>query len=96
LESENYNVGSHTRSNYVQINANIGRNYPITQDLILGIGMTFPLLTTYSNSSGLDFGFDLPTSAAIYSESSSLNRMVSYTTKKYKGISLDLSVKYFF
>ena len=96
LESEVFNVGSNTRSNYVQLNANIGRNYPITQDLILGIGMTFPLLTSYSTISGLDFGFDLNSPGTSFDENSHLNRLVSYTTKKYKGISLDLSVKYFF
>ncbi|MEO9534160.1 MAG: hypothetical protein ABJG68_04115 [Crocinitomicaceae bacterium] len=96
LESQIYNVGSNTRSNYVQVNANIGRNYPITQDLILGIGMTFPLITTFSTSTGLDFGFATSSPGNQFNDDSHLNRLVSYTTKKYKGISLDLTVKYFF
>jgi hypothetical protein len=96
LESEIYNVGAYTRSNYVQLNANIGRNYPITKDMILGIGMTFPILTAFRTNSGLGLGFSNNSPGNSFDASSNLNQMISYTIKKYKGVSIDLTMKYFF
>ncbi len=94
-EIRNFNLANDSKSSYFQINANIGRNYPITQNLMLGVGMTFPIFTIYNAVNGMTFGFDVDGSGNSFTDDSNLRNMLQYTQEKYKRISLDLTIKYF-
>ncbi|MFT4601680.1 MAG: hypothetical protein ACI857_001863 [Arenicella sp.] len=89
-----FNLADDTKSIYAQINANIGRNYPITQNLMIGVGMTFPVFTVFKGDF-LRYGFNIGSSGGDFTEDGNLSRMLMFTQKKYKRVSLDLTIKYF-
>ena len=79
LESEIFSLDNSYKANYIQLNASIGRNYPITQNLMIGVGMTSPIFTTYGYDGSRYYGFNIDNTTSSFDEKSNLRNMVMYT-----------------
>lgn len=78
------------------LNAQIGRNYPITKQLVFSIGLTFPLITYLKNGQGPggDFAFTVKDTPRIYDDGATLSHMGLLSLKKRSRISIDFGLKF--
>jgi hypothetical protein len=86
------------RNSSFNIKGGIGRNYPITDKLIISMGMTFPIITylTYGNRRSIGVLFN---SFLMSIEDGELVRdevLVASTLKMYNRITLDVGLKLHF
>lgn len=93
-QTEIFDRGQSTRFFYIY--GTLGRNYPLTKELLLSVSTTFPLITMYMSPTGLDYGFDVGPTSIGYENDDSIDEILNYSIKQYRRISVDVGIKYHF
>jgi len=76
--------------------ARIGRNYPITDNIMLSVGMSFPIISYYSNGTTQKIGGTLNKNGYSLSENKSWVLYSMTSIKRYNRIMLEAAIRFHF
>ena len=96
LDLDTTHVSSDLKTSFFQITANIGRNYPLTKNLILNVGMTFPVISWIKSAGAGNFGFGIDTDGYQFNEGDTFRRLTDLTMKMYSRVSANIGLRYAF
>lgn len=90
---DSFSVGKTAKVRTFSLRAVIGRNYPLTDNLILKVGMDFPLITRFhSGTSNDSFGFQVKKVNFSESETSSWQKYVMHSIRGYNRVTLEAGI----
>jgi len=81
------------------IKARFGRSYPLTDNLMLSVGMSFPLLSSYSSGASQNFGFSLFSDNKaddVNEVSTSWNKYYMRSVYFYNQMTIEAAIRYHF
>ena len=79
------------------LKARIGRNYPLTDNLMLSVGMTFPLISRYASGTKSSFGFQLESNSVDVDETAtSWNNYYMRSVYFYSRVTFEAAIRYHF
>jgi len=84
-----------TGVNNWNLKARFGRNYPLTDFLILSVGMSFPIISSYTSGLNTQFGFQLKSLYQI-DHNGNWTRYFMNSVKTYHRVTIDIGLKFLF
>lgn len=89
------NLPDESRYSAIILKAKIGRNYPITNNLMINCGMSFPVLSQFKSGNNTQFGFSLEKSYTL-TETTSWRYYAFNSMRFYNRVSVELGIRYHF
>lgn len=80
----------------VILHAIIGRTYPVSDFMLISVGIRYPILSLISAAGSTNAAFGITNDPFKFSSESSFNHIVRSTLKRYSRMSLNLGVKFTF
>lgn len=94
-DQEIFNIQTEKNIKSFHLRARIGRSYPISDYMMISVGMTFPVISKYTSGTISQFGFQLD-GGYDESETSPWTRYAMSTVKYYNRIIFETGIRFHF
>lgn len=94
-DRETFFINSDVKVTAFHLKARIGRNYPISDNMMISVGLTFPIVSSYTSGLTKEFGFEIDGEYDV-SETSNWIRYSMTTIKYYNRVTLETGIRFHF